>query len=219
MDAMMLALSPPPARHAFGHPNWKQEEWDRGEVTDRCCQCRGRPPIRKFRRGGRSMFCCGFHYFGCHSSAVRPSVLDLQVDVDMDVDLDLLVSATVPHPLGLGDALAVCSVVCKRESLASSDYRLHTASASFFALTKYEPGDLLPGGHRRGENLRVLQGPRTCRERIREMKAAVEQMREYRCQIVNYAADGTEYTVAIHVLPSGHDLLEYHAAMYVVKTA
>lgn len=240
MEAMMLKLaSSTTVAHAFGSPNWTDAEWSQGLDTDMCCQSFGNPVVKKFWRQGRWAFCCSYHYFECHSTmtvrlrddedailAMLNEPVDLgalqglQAPADMnevagaltpraDADtISRLHAGPVPRSPKSPDAI----VVCRRRKVESDDYRLHSASTSFFDMTGYRSEDLI------GNNLKRLQGPKTCASEAYAMKLAVHSRKAFESTIVNYAADGTDYTVYIRGIPS-HDALEFLAFMSVLTVA
>lgn len=69
------------------------------------------------------------------------------------------------------------------------------ANNAFLDLTGYEEDEIL------GRNCRLLQGPETDRESVREMREAVEAHRALAIEVLNYRRDGTPFWNAVFMGP------------------
>ena len=69
------------------------------------------------------------------------------------------------------------------------------ANAAFTRLTGYTLPDIL------GRSPRVLQGPETDREKLDEIRAALEKGASVRTELLNYRKDGSEFWVELDIVP------------------
>lgn len=69
------------------------------------------------------------------------------------------------------------------------------ANKAFLDLTGYEEDEIL------GRNCRFLQGAQTDRERVAELRAAIEKRQSIAVEILNYRRDGTAFWNAVFVGP------------------
>ncbi len=75
------------------------------------------------------------------------------------------------------------------------DHPIAFAKEAFLQLTGYAEEEVL------GRNCRFLQGPRTDRETVQEIREALAEQRPFQAEILNYRKDGTPFWNALFVGP------------------
>lgn len=73
--------------------------------------------------------------------------------------------------------------------------RILYANAAFTRMTGYEPGELL------GQTPRILQGPRSDRRALNQVRAALAAWESVEVELVNYRKDGSEFWVELSIAP------------------
>jgi len=86
-------------------------------------------------------------------------------------------------------------VICEADSLDETGPRVVFVNDAFERITGYSSAEVL------GRNPRFLQGEKTDRQVVAEIRQAVERRQPIRRQIVNYKKDGTEYWMDIDIVP------------------
>ena len=86
-------------------------------------------------------------------------------------------------------------IVTEAGSLDEPGPKVIYANAAFTRMTGYHPSDIL------GRSPRVLQGPGTDREKLDEIRAALEKGESVRTELLNYHKDGSEFWVELDIVP------------------
>ncbi|MCJ2109347.1 PAS domain-containing protein [Methylobacterium sp. E-041] len=76
-----------------------------------------------------------------------------------------------------------------------SDNPIIFANNAFIAMSGYSREEIV------GRNCRFLQGPETDREAVAQVRAAIDERREYSTEILNYRKDGSTFWNALFVSP------------------
>ncbi len=114
---------------------------------------------------------------------------------------------------GKGDPFAA-AIRATRMSMIITDPRQEDnpivfANNAFLRLTGYEREEVV------GKNCRFLQGPDTDKDRIAEVKSAIEAERDISVDLLNYRKDGSTFWNALYISPVSNDkgeLLFYFAS-------
>ncbi len=86
-------------------------------------------------------------------------------------------------------------IVTEAGSLDEPGPKVIYVNAAFTRMTGYHPSDIL------GRSPRVLQGPGTDREKLDEIRAALEKGESVRTELLNYHKDGSEFWVELDIVP------------------
>ncbi|WP_394762162.1 PAS domain-containing protein [Phenylobacterium sp.] len=118
-------------------------------------------------------------------------------------------------PQGLADRLQLAAIAVNRTRMPmvvtdprQADNPIVLANQAFLDLTGYAADEVI------GRNCRFLQGANTDPNVIAEIKAAIDEEREFTLEVLNYRKDGTAFWNQLHVSPIHDDdgRLLYHFA-------
>ena len=92
-------------------------------------------------------------------------------------------------------------LVTEAEPIDSADGgpRIVYANPAFHAMTGYLPDEVI------GKTPRILQGPRTDRAALDEIRAALSTWRPVTVEVVNYRKDGSDFDVELSIFPITDD--------------
>ncbi|WP_372769744.1 response regulator [Pseudoalteromonas sp.] len=108
-------------------------------------------------------------------------------------DQDALKEAKERNDL-LAQAIEACNLGISISDAAESDNPLIFINSGFERMTGY-------GQEAIGKNCRFLQGPKTSREAVNQIRTALEQKRKIRIELVNYRKDGSEFWNNLQISP------------------
>jgi PAS domain S-box-containing protein len=118
---------------------------------------------------------------------IQCNIRDITVRRQMEQRLGLL-DACIAH---LNDIV----LVTESEPLDEPGPRIVFVNQAFERLTGYTSDEVL------GRSPRILQGAKTDRRILDEIRAALAQQKPIRRQILNYAKDGSEYWLDVDIVP------------------
>lgn len=79
------------------------------------------------------------------------------------------------------------------------DYPIVYVNSAFEKMTGYQSSEVV------GTNCRMLQGPKTCEEKLKSLKASVYNGRHFQSKILNYRKDGSTFWNDLTISPIHND--------------
>ncbi|MDB6452872.1 PAS domain-containing protein [Falsirhodobacter sp. 20TX0035] len=117
----------------------------------------------------------------------------------MEQQDDWRLTEALPHQLGRGDPFAAAVRATRMPMIvtdpAQDDNPIVFANAAFQRLTGYSREELI------GRNCRILQGPKTSRESVNKVRAAVMAGDDVSVDLLNYRKDGSTFWNALYISP------------------
>jgi PAS domain S-box-containing protein len=120
-----------------------------------------------------------------------------------DERLRLLESVVV----NAGDAVLITEI----EPIDEPGPRILYANTAFWRMTGYTEAEVL------GQTPRMLQGPRTDRATLDQLRAALESRALFRGELINYRKDGAEFWIELDVVPVADETGRYTHAITIQR--